>query len=67
MLNADGKVIVNDWDHAGPVIRDPGSPRHAFRTVSVTDFVLNDSVLTGSSGNMALHVDCYASRPIQAS
>ena len=34
MLNEDGKVVVNDWDHAGKVHRDPGKPHKTFRTVS---------------------------------
>ena len=34
MLDDDGKVIVNDWDHAGKVRREPGARHKAFRTVS---------------------------------
>lgn len=66
-VNAKDKVIVNDWDYVGPVVRDLGSQRHGFRTVSVTDFVLKDSVLTGFSGNMAVHVNRYARGSLQSS
>lgn len=66
MLNAEGKVVVNDWDHAGMIERDPKGERQAFRTVSVTIvFSLRCRVLTGILGHMAFHVDRYARRSVQ--
>lgn len=36
MLNENGEAIVNDWDHAGNVKREPGKPHRTFRTVRVS-------------------------------
>lgn len=65
MLNAEGKVVVNDWDHAGLIERDPKGERQAFRTVSETIFGLEDHSLTCSLGDVAFHVNCYAQRSVQ--
>ena len=53
MLNAEGKCVVNDWDHAGKIKRDLGRERQAFRTVSVILTQLGGCVLTDCTGNMA--------------
>ena len=42
MLNDNGKVVVNDWDHAGLIRDESGQPHQAFRTVGTSLFIVCD-------------------------
>lgn len=66
MLNAAGKVVVNDWDHAG-IIREGNVVVGTFRTVSLLCTPRVTSVLMLRLGDMAIYVYRFATKPSQDS
>ena len=40
MLTKEGSAVLNDWDHAGDLNRDPNEPHRVFRTVSINSLWL---------------------------